>query len=80
MNPPAGVRVFERGRLSSNNILLQQVGGASLIDSGYGTASDKIDVRTPPWSISSMALARDQLTWVGKCGMLRCFSQPSHAS
>ena len=37
MNLLAGVRVFERGWLSSNNILLQQAGGASLIDSGYGT-------------------------------------------
>jgi glyoxylase-like metal-dependent hydrolase (beta-lactamase superfamily II) len=34
---PAGVSVFERGWLSSNNILIQGEGGTALIDSGYCT-------------------------------------------
>jgi glyoxylase-like metal-dependent hydrolase (beta-lactamase superfamily II) len=34
---PAGVSVFERGWLSSNNILIQGTGGTALIDSGYCT-------------------------------------------
>jgi glyoxylase-like metal-dependent hydrolase (beta-lactamase superfamily II) len=34
---PAGVTVFERGWLSSNNILIQGEGGSALIDSGYCT-------------------------------------------
>lgn len=34
---PAGVTVFERGWLSSNNILLQGAQSAALIDSGYCT-------------------------------------------
>ena len=34
---PAGVRVFERGWLSANNVLLQGEDGATLIDSGYTT-------------------------------------------
>lgn len=34
---PAGVSVFERGWLSSNNILIQGAGGTALIDSGYCT-------------------------------------------
>ncbi len=34
---PAGVTVFERGWLSSNNILIQGEQGTSLIDSGYCT-------------------------------------------
>lgn len=33
---PDGVRVFERGWLSSNNILIQGQHGTALIDSGYG--------------------------------------------
>jgi len=36
---PAGVRVFERGWLSSNNLLLQDAHSATLIDSGYTTHS-----------------------------------------
>ena len=42
---PPGVRVFERGWLSSNNVLLQPVQGGdgptTLIDSGYGTHADQ---------------------------------------
>lgn len=34
---PAGVQVFERGWLSSNNILLTDADSATLIDSGYAT-------------------------------------------
>ena len=34
---PAGVQVFQRGWLSSNNILLLDDGSATLIDSGYAT-------------------------------------------
>jgi glyoxylase-like metal-dependent hydrolase (beta-lactamase superfamily II) len=34
---PAGVQVFERGWLSSNNILLTDEASATLIDSGYAT-------------------------------------------
>jgi len=33
---PAGVRVLERGWLSSNNILLRDATGFTLVDSGYG--------------------------------------------
>lgn len=33
---PAGVRVLERGWLSSNNILIQGADSSALIDSGYG--------------------------------------------
>jgi glyoxylase-like metal-dependent hydrolase (beta-lactamase superfamily II) len=33
---PAGVRVLERGWLSSNNILLRDADGFTLVDSGYG--------------------------------------------
>ena len=33
---PPGVTVFERGWLSSNNILLEGEAGNALIDSGYG--------------------------------------------
>ena len=36
---PVGVQVFERGWLSSNNILLTGVGQSALIDSGYCTHS-----------------------------------------
>lgn len=36
---PAGVTVFERGWLSSNNILFQGRQGASLVDTGYATHS-----------------------------------------
>jgi len=32
---PAGVQVFERGWLSSNNILLTDADSATLVDSGY---------------------------------------------
>ena len=38
---PAGVTVFERGWLSSNNILIQGEGGTALIDSGYCTHVDQ---------------------------------------
>ena len=40
-NLPAGVTVFERGWLSSNNILIQGEGGTALIDSGYCTHVDQ---------------------------------------
>ncbi|MGB7542096.1 MAG: MBL fold metallo-hydrolase [Burkholderiales bacterium] len=33
---PASLRVLERGWLSSNNILLRDAGGFTLVDSGYG--------------------------------------------
>lgn len=36
---PDGVSVFERGWLSSNNILIRNAGAAALIDSGYHTHS-----------------------------------------
>jgi glyoxylase-like metal-dependent hydrolase (beta-lactamase superfamily II) len=32
---PSGVTVFERGWLSANNVLLQGIDGATLVDSGY---------------------------------------------
>lgn len=35
MNLPPQIRVFERGWLSSNNILIDDGGGCTLIDSGY---------------------------------------------
>ncbi|PQA77699.1 MBL fold metallo-hydrolase [Rhodoferax sp. TS-BS-61-7] len=38
---PPGVTVFERGWLSSNNILIQGEGGSALIDSGYCTHADQ---------------------------------------
>jgi glyoxylase-like metal-dependent hydrolase (beta-lactamase superfamily II) len=38
---PAGVTVFERGWLSSNNILVQGEDGTALIDSGYCTHADQ---------------------------------------
>jgi glyoxylase-like metal-dependent hydrolase (beta-lactamase superfamily II) len=38
---PAGVIVFERGWLSSNNILFAGAGRAALVDSGYATHSDQ---------------------------------------
>ena len=38
---PAGVTVFERGWLSSNNILIEGEGGSALIDSGYCTHADQ---------------------------------------
>jgi glyoxylase-like metal-dependent hydrolase (beta-lactamase superfamily II) len=38
---PAGVSVFERGWLSSNNILIQGSGGTALIDSGYCTHAEQ---------------------------------------
>jgi glyoxylase-like metal-dependent hydrolase (beta-lactamase superfamily II) len=38
---PAGVTVFERGWLSSNNVLIQGEGGTALIDSGYCTHADQ---------------------------------------
>jgi glyoxylase-like metal-dependent hydrolase (beta-lactamase superfamily II) len=34
---PPGVRVFERGWLSANNVLLQDAHNATLVDSGYVT-------------------------------------------
>ena len=41
MNPPCtlppGVRVFERGWLSANNVLLLDADSATLVDSGYVT-------------------------------------------
>lgn len=39
LNPllPAGVQVFERGWLSSNNILLADADSSTLVDSGYAT-------------------------------------------
>jgi glyoxylase-like metal-dependent hydrolase (beta-lactamase superfamily II) len=37
MSLPAGVTVFERGWLSSNNVLIASGGQASLVDTGYGT-------------------------------------------
>ena len=33
---PAGLQIFERGWLSSNNILIEGQSGTALIDSGYG--------------------------------------------
>lgn len=38
---PDGVSVFERGWLSSNNILIQGRGQAALIDSGYASHADQ---------------------------------------
>jgi glyoxylase-like metal-dependent hydrolase (beta-lactamase superfamily II) len=38
---PAGVTVFERGWLSSNNILLRDANSAVLVDSGYQTHADQ---------------------------------------
>lgn len=38
---PAGVSVFERGWLSSNNILIQGRDHAALVDSGYATHADQ---------------------------------------
>ena len=38
---PAGVSVFERGWLSSNNILIQGADGNALIDSGYCTHAEQ---------------------------------------
>jgi glyoxylase-like metal-dependent hydrolase (beta-lactamase superfamily II) len=38
---PAGVTVFQRGWLSSNNILIHGEGGTALIDSGYCTHVDQ---------------------------------------
>lgn len=38
---PAGVTVFERGWLSSNNILLQGADSSTLIDSGYCTHAEQ---------------------------------------
>jgi glyoxylase-like metal-dependent hydrolase (beta-lactamase superfamily II) len=37
VNLPASVQVIERGWLSSNNIVLHAPGGATLVDSGYGS-------------------------------------------
>jgi glyoxylase-like metal-dependent hydrolase (beta-lactamase superfamily II) len=39
---PAGVSVFERGWLSSNNILIQGEDGTALIDSGYCTHAQQM--------------------------------------
>lgn len=39
MELPAGLRVFERGWLSANNILFTGTGGTALVDSGYCTHS-----------------------------------------
>lgn len=36
---PAGVTVFERGWLSSNNVLIEGSGACALVDSGYSTHS-----------------------------------------
>ena len=38
---PAGVHVWERGWLSSNNVLLLTPSEAALIDSGYATHADQ---------------------------------------
>lgn len=38
---PAGITVFERGWLSSNNILIEGKDVAALVDSGYATHSDQ---------------------------------------
>ena len=38
---PPGLRVFERGWLSSNNILLQGGGRCALVDSGYASHADQ---------------------------------------
>lgn len=38
---PHGIRVFERGWLSSNNILLQDKDNAILVDSGYATHAEQ---------------------------------------
>jgi glyoxylase-like metal-dependent hydrolase (beta-lactamase superfamily II) len=38
---PPGTTVFERGWLSSNNILIEGSGCAALVDSGYATHSDQ---------------------------------------
>lgn len=38
---PADIRVFERGWLSSNNILLLSQAGPALVDSGYATHADQ---------------------------------------
>ncbi len=38
---PAGIRVFERGWLSSNNIFIDGAGHAALIDSGYCTHAEQ---------------------------------------
>lgn len=38
---PAGVQVFERGWLSSNNILLCDAAGTTLVDSGYATHAEQ---------------------------------------
>jgi len=37
VNLPASVQVIERGWLSANNIVLHAQGGATLVDSGYGS-------------------------------------------
>ncbi|GIZ51819.1 MBL fold metallo-hydrolase [Noviherbaspirillum aridicola] len=37
MNLPSTMRVFERGWLSSNNILFDGAGGTALVDTGYAT-------------------------------------------
>src|SRR6185436_15681144 len=37
LNLPKGVQVLERGWLSSNNIVLRDPDGCTLIDSGYGS-------------------------------------------
>jgi glyoxylase-like metal-dependent hydrolase (beta-lactamase superfamily II) len=41
MNLPASMRVFERGWLSSNNILFTGSTGTALVDSGYATHADQ---------------------------------------
>jgi len=38
---PKGIHVFERGWLSSNNILFMDTQSAALVDSGYGTHSEQ---------------------------------------
>ena len=41
MTLPTGVSVFERGWLSSNNILVQGAHSSALIDSGYCTHAEQ---------------------------------------
>jgi glyoxylase-like metal-dependent hydrolase (beta-lactamase superfamily II) len=53
---PAGVTFFERGWLSSNNVLLQDASQAVLVDSGYWTHADQMH------ALVSFALKHQPLT------------------